>query len=100
MIAEDGLGRVLETELRHQAAIRGIKDGDSWETCASLLDIYHWESVLGQRYSSQQRVAKFKTEMEFVLAEVLNLSVGRIQKLRKWLHALRSGSLKSLQGKR
>lgn len=100
VLGEDGLGRILEDEHRYRAVKNGVKDAGSWETYAKLLEVHFWEHVLGQRYSQVQRVARFVTQMEFVLAEVLNLSVARIQKLRKWLAALQSGSLESLQGKR
>jgi hypothetical protein len=100
VLNEDRLGGVLEDEHRRQAAERGIKDADSWASYSSLLDIYFWELVLCQRYSQQERVGKFKTGMESVLSKIVGLSVARIQKLRKWLHALQTGSLKTLQGKR
>lgn len=99
VLAEDGLGRIIEEEHRRLSAQRGILDIDSWETYATLLDLHYWEFVFSQRYS-QQRIARFKTEMESVIAGILNLSVSRVQKLRKWLHALQRGSLKSLSGKR
>lgn len=100
VLAEDGLGRIVEEEHRRLSAQRGILDVDSWETYATLFDLHYWEYVFSQRYSQQQRIVKFKIEMESVIAGILNLSVTRVQKLRKWLHALQRGSLKSLLGKR
>jgi hypothetical protein len=99
VLAEDGLGRVLEAEHRRQAAERGVEDTDSWQTYANLLDVYFWENVLLPRYSKQQRAKQFRTQMEMVQADILGLSVGRVQKLHKWLRALQSGKLKSLRGK-
>jgi hypothetical protein len=100
VLAEDGLGPVLEAEHRHQASELGITDGASWETYAHLLGVHYWEIALCNRYSKAQRLAKFKTKMEAVLGKILDLKVSRVQRLRLWLRALQAGKIKSLQGKR
>jgi hypothetical protein len=91
---------MLEKEHRCQAAARGVEDAESWKSYAELLQVYFWEQVLSDRYSSADRISQFMTQMEAVLGEVLDLSVARVQKLRKWLHGLQAGSLRSLRGKR
>jgi hypothetical protein len=100
VICEDGLGRLLEDEHRRQAAERGVDDEESWQTYAGLLELYHWESVFRKRYPRHQCVRGFVTEMNSALSDILDLSTDRVQKLRKTLHALQSGKLRSLRGRR
>jgi hypothetical protein len=98
VLAEDGLGPILEAEHRHQAAERGVNDAASWESYAHLLGIYYWESVLCSRYSASQRKARFMTELEFLVGEILGLQVSRIRRLRTWLRGLQAGKRRSLLG--
>jgi hypothetical protein len=100
VLAEDGLGRLLEEEHRRQAAEHGVDDEQSWETYESLFDIYHWQNVLRARYPKEQWVKAFTTQMNFALSEIVGLGKDRVQLLRKRLRALQSGTLTSLQGKR
>jgi hypothetical protein len=100
VLAEDGLGRLLEDEHRCQAAERSVDDEENWQTYASMFKLYYWEIVFRERYPRQQRVKRFVTEMNSVLSEILELGSERIAKLRKTLHALQSGKLSSLRGRR
>ena len=100
MLAEDGLGRLLEDEHRCQAAERGVDDEGAWETYARLLEVHHWEYVLRSRYPRAQRVKAFVTKMEYAIGEILGFGNVRVQLLRKRLRALQSGTLKSLSGLR
>jgi hypothetical protein len=100
VLAEDGLGRLLEDEHRRQAAEYGVEDEQSWETYESLLDIYHWENVLRERYPKEQRVRTFMTDLESVLSEIIGLSRDRLKTLRKRIRALQAGKIQSLRGRR
>jgi hypothetical protein len=96
----DELGSFLEAEHRQQVAEHGIDDDESWQSYATLLEIFHWEIVLRSRYGSSQRKRGFFTQLETVLADMLSLSRDRVKVLRKRLRALRSGRLGSLRGLR
>ena len=100
VLGEDGLGPLLQDEHRRQAAEHGAEDEQSWETYESMLDIYFWQHVLRGRYPRQQLVRPFVTAMVAVLSDILGLSVERVQRLRKWLGALQSGTVTTLRGRR
>jgi len=100
LVAEHGLGPVLQDEHDRQVAEHGLDDADSWESYGRLLQVYHWENVFFNRYARAQRVKRFVTQLEPVLGEILGLTRDRVQTLRKWLHALQSGKRTSLRGLR
>jgi hypothetical protein len=100
VLAEDGLGRLLEEEHRRQAAEHGVDDDQSWETYESLLDICFWQNVLRERYPKKQRVKAFATKMNCALSKIIGVGEDRVKLLRTRLRALQSGTLKSLRGKR
>src|SRR5262249_12395394 len=97
VLAEDGLGRLVEAEHRRQAALHGIEDGDSWPTYETMFRIHFHESVLLNRYSQRQCAKGFMLKMESVMSDILELNRDRVKKLRTRLHALQSGRLRALR---
>src|SRR4051812_36211839 len=87
VLAEDGLGRLLEDEHRLQAAEHGVEDEQHWESYESLFEIYHWENVLQERYPREQRVRGFFSGLETTLSGIVGLGSDRIKTLRKRLRA-------------
>lgn len=99
-LKSDELGRaVMERHLadRHR---HGIDDSRSWQVYAQLFRLDVWERVLRVRYSDRARPRGFVREMEGLLAELLQVSLDRIERLRKLHAALVAGKRHSLKGVR
>ncbi|MAT69396.1 MAG: hypothetical protein CMJ58_07695 [Planctomycetaceae bacterium] len=96
---QEGVGDLELADHQRLATERGIDDHGSWQTYSSFLPIAHWEHVLRSRYKNAQNVG-LVTAMEVVLGAITHLSPDRVQRLRKRLRSLQSGSKSSLKGTR
>jgi hypothetical protein len=99
LLRSDSLGEAATAIYERSVKRRGVDDHGSWETYALFLPLVHWERVLRSRYLEQQKRG-FVREMEFLLANLLDVSRDRVQVLRKRIAALRAGNHNSLRGVR
>jgi hypothetical protein len=96
----DGLGEMAMEQLRAEQQRHGMNDQSSWWSYAQLFRLGFWESVLRRRYTDRRRPRDFVRQTESLLADLLEVSLERIEKFRKLHNALRSGRLRSLAGVR
>ena len=95
--SDDGTGKVHQQEHEMAKATAGIDDVDSWNTCARLLKIDHWERVLRTRYSGRQRPQNHIMLLSNIIADESHLDGERVTKLRKLLNSLKAGRRTSLR---
>jgi hypothetical protein len=100
VLDSDNLGRPAMEQHLADRRCHGIDDSRSWQTYAQLLRLDFWERVLRGRYNKCDRVPGFVRQMEGLLAELLQVSLDRIERLRKFHGALLSGKKRSLRGVR
>jgi hypothetical protein len=96
----DGLGDLAMEQLRAEQKRHGIDDERAWRTYAQLFRLGFWEAVLRRRYADRARPRNFVSQTERLLAELLEVSLERVERLRKLHSALKAGRRRSLAGVR
>jgi hypothetical protein len=95
-LESDGLGTIAMEQLRAAQERHGIDDQSSWRTYAQLFRLCFWETILRRRYVDRSRPRDFIRQLKGLLADLLNVSLERVDKLRKLQSGLKSGRLRSL----
>lgn len=97
--ASDGLGPQLKSAHDHAKADRGVDDPRSWRTYRQMFLVDFWGHVLRSRYTDRQPRG-FVSRLEGFVADIVQLDVVRVAKLRKLISAFRRGTRQSLAGTR
>jgi hypothetical protein len=96
----DGLGDIAMERIRAERRRHGIDDERAWCQYGQLFRIDFWEQIFRGRYANRPRPRDFVSRVERSLADLLEVSLERVERLRKLQHALKAGRRKSLTGAR
>jgi hypothetical protein len=100
VLESDNLGRVAMEQHLADRRLHGIDDARSWQMYGQLLRLDFWERILHGRYVDYFRSTKFSTELDGLIAEILDVTGDHVERLVKRHRALKSGELRSLAGVR
>jgi hypothetical protein len=96
----DGLGDIAMEAIRAERRRRGIDDVRAWRQYGQLFRLDFWEQTFRERYADRPRPRDFVSQVERLLADSLDVSLERVERLRKLHHALQTGRRRSLAGVR
>jgi hypothetical protein len=96
----DGLGDIAMERIRAERQRHGIDDERAWRQYGQLFRLDFWEQILRGRYANRPRPRDFVSRVERALADLLEVSLERVERLRKLHHALKAGRRRSLAGVR
>jgi hypothetical protein len=96
----DGLGDMAMEQLRAERERHGIDDERAWRQYGQLFRLDVRERTLQARYADRPRPRDFVSQIERLLADILEVSLERVERLRKLHRALKAGRRRSLAGVR
>jgi hypothetical protein len=94
----DGLGEMAMEQLRAERERHGIDDERAWRQYGQLFRLDFWERILLARYVNHPRPRDFISQVERLSAELLRVSLERLERLKKLHRALKAGKRRSLAG--
>jgi hypothetical protein len=92
----DGLGDIAMERIRAERRRHGIDDERAWRQYGQLFRLDFWEQIFRGRYANRPRPRDFVSRVEGLLADLLEVSPERVERLRKLHHALKAGRRRSL----
>lgn len=96
ILDSDRVGLIAREQHEQSAKDHGVTDLRRWQTYARLLEIDHWERVLGMRYGDYKWPRNRTNFLESTIGELIHRDAERVQKHRKELRALKLGRRKAL----